>query len=92
MINQTLELKCQADGVPEPQIIWQFDGSALTTDGNISSPLENTEIEFISSDRSVRIRITNLTSEHQGRFTCVATNKAGKAEADIFVQVMGETS
>lgn len=91
MANQTVELKCQADGVPLPEIHWQFDGSTFATShGQALVALSNAESEFLLNEGSAAVKIANVSSKHQGRYTCLAINKAGRTAADIFVQVMGE--
>lgn len=93
MLNQTLELKCQADGVPMPTLNWQFDGQTFATShGEAMIALNRTESEFLLSEGVAKLKIAKVSSQDQGRYTCLAVNKAGKSEADIFVQVMGKSN
>jgi hemicentin len=91
MINQTLSIRCEASGIPQPQITWHFDGVPFATaHGEALAALDDIEREYEMGEGSAEFRIQNVSREHQGRYSCLAVNKAGRAEADIFVQIMGE--
>ncbi|KAI6172894.1 EGF-like domain-containing protein [Aphelenchoides besseyi] len=90
MKDHSITLQCQADGVPAPEITWLFDGvpfanshgDQLVSLGTIEVELERT------AGGAAEFRISNATRQNQGRYTCLTVNKVGKAEADVFVQVM----
>ncbi|VDM75114.1 unnamed protein product [Strongylus vulgaris] len=76
ILNQTVELACDVEGTPAPTITWLMDGKTL---------LENENVQFVDSGRV--LLLNHVQSEEEGRYTCKAENKAGKAEADTYVQV-----
>lgn len=38
------------------------------------------------------LRLRSVAAKDEGRYTCLAANKVGKAEADVFLQVTGESA
>ncbi|KAK6759923.1 hypothetical protein RB195_021467 [Necator americanus] len=76
ILNQTVELICDVDGTPAPTITWLMDGKAL---------LQTENVQFLENGRI--LVLNHVQSEEEGRYTCKAENKAGKAEADTYVQV-----
>ncbi|EYB86274.1 hypothetical protein Y032_0282g1279 [Ancylostoma ceylanicum] len=76
ILNQTVELTCDVDGTPAPTITWLLDGKAL---------LQTENVQFVDNGRV--LVLNHVQSEEEGRYTCKAENKAGKAEADTYVQV-----
>lgn len=77
-------MQCAVQGIPLPEIEWFHDGQKVFTrpqsQGNIHEILNNGTI----------LKISNTRLGQEGRYACIATNRVGKAEADIFVQVVGE--
>ena len=76
-------LRCDATGIPTPDIFWQFDGNTLgPSDGAI---IERT------GDTS-RLSIFNTTTANTGLYTCVARNIAGTNEHTVSVEIIPQTS
>uniref|UniRef100_A0A1I7X4Q6 Hemicentin-1 n=1 Tax=Heterorhabditis bacteriophora TaxID=37862 RepID=A0A1I7X4Q6_HETBA len=78
ILNQTVELICESTGTPAPVIEWLLDGKPLLQGNNIELA-ENSQILILNG----------VLSDQEGRYTCKAENKAGKAEADTYLQVTG---
>ncbi|KAI1891477.1 hypothetical protein AGOR_G00144220 [Albula goreensis] len=75
-VGHRIDLPCVVQGVPEPTVTWLKDGAALLVDGNQYSNLP---------DGTLAISEVGLSDE--GRYTCVASNVAGRDEAHIQLQV-----
>lgn len=87
LLGERLSLSCHAEGQPAPEIVWLFDGQTVQVDDD--------QMEQSPDQHQLRLQDTNLVVEklgrqHAGRYTCVAMNKAGRTEADVFVDVLGE--
>ncbi|KAI1722964.1 immunoglobulin i-set domain-containing protein [Ditylenchus destructor] len=78
ILNHTVQLQCLTNAIPEPDIEWFRDGQKIFSGLNAIDILKNGSV----------LRIIGIQTEHEGRYTCVATNKVGRAEADSFVQVI----
>lgn len=77
--NQTVYIKCEISGIPIPEVDWYLDGQKKF--------FSSTEILH----NGTMLQISGVNSErHEGRYTCVARNKIGKAEADIFLEIIGK--
>ncbi|XP_062857960.1 hemicentin-1 [Trichomycterus rosablanca] len=71
LLNDSIQVVCQAKGTPAPTIQWLKDGNALSSTG-----LKNIRI---SPDGST-LTITAAQTTDSGKYTCVATNKAGEED------------
>ncbi|KAI6230584.1 hypothetical protein M3Y99_01047200 [Aphelenchoides fujianensis] len=90
MRNHTLALQCQADGVPPPELTWSFDGVPFAAQhGSSFIPLGNTDAQLeLTAGGAAEFRIANVSRKQQGRYSCSAANKVGRAEATVVVQVI----
>ncbi|VDL71887.1 unnamed protein product [Nippostrongylus brasiliensis] len=79
--NTSVTLSCVSTGKPEPIISWQKDGDPLHA-SNISAVIKSAQI--VGSE----IVIANIEEQDSGRYTCEASNKAGKLDQDVLVNVM----
>ncbi|XP_068231428.1 hemicentin-1-like [Palaemon carinicauda] len=77
----TLTLSCKTKGTPKPQVAWVVSGGKLITE--IELYAEGYELQ----DGSESIVILEANGEHQGRYTCIASNDAGSVEENFDVQV-----
>ncbi|MBN3302329.1 HMCN1 protein, partial [Amia calva] len=75
-VGHTIDIPCIAQGVPTPAISWLKDGSALLIDG----------VQYSSSPEGT-LTIGEVALEDDGVYTCVASNVAGRDEADVQLQV-----
>ncbi|XP_068096243.1 hemicentin-1 isoform X2 [Hyperolius riggenbachi] len=65
-------LRCNADGLPEPQILWLKDGKA---------------IDHVHS-RGMVFQILNTDMDAIGRYTCTASNEAGSVSKHFILNVL----
>nr|XP_044998229.1 hemicentin-1 isoform X3 [Jaculus jaculus] len=76
LISQTVELLCQSDAVPPPTLTWLKDGRPLLKKPGLS----------ISENGSL-LTIEEAQVQDAGRYTCEATNVAGKTEKNYNVNI-----
>ncbi|XP_019412229.1 PREDICTED: hemicentin-1 isoform X1 [Crocodylus porosus] len=76
LISQAVELLCQSNAIPPPTLRWLKDGRPLLKKPGLS----------ISEDGSV-LKIEGAQVQDTGRYTCEATNVAGKTEKNYNVNV-----
>ncbi|GAB1285527.1 Hemicentin-1 [Apodemus speciosus] len=76
LISQAVELFCQSDAVPPPTLMWLKDGRPLLKRPGLS----------ISDNGSV-LKIEDAQAQDTGRYTCEATNVAGKTEKNYNVNI-----
>eukprot|EP00076_Gallus_gallus_P024036 XP_015146072.1 hemicentin-1 isoform X2 [Gallus gallus] len=76
LISQAVELLCQSNAVPLPMLMWLKDGRPLLNKPGLS----------ISEDGSV-LKIEGAQVQDTGRYTCEATNVAGKTKKNYNVNI-----
>ncbi|XP_052593110.1 hemicentin-1 isoform X2 [Peromyscus californicus insignis] len=76
LISQAVELTCQSDAVPPPTLMWFKDGRPLLKKPGLS----------VSENGSV-LKIEDAQVQDTGRYTCEATNVAGKTEKNYNVNI-----
>uniref|UniRef100_A0A493TWE9 Hemicentin-1 n=1 Tax=Anas platyrhynchos platyrhynchos TaxID=8840 RepID=A0A493TWE9_ANAPP len=76
LIGEAVELLCQSNAVPPPVLTWLKDGRPLLKKLGLS----------ISEDGSV-LKIEGAQVQDTGRYTCEATNVAGKTEKNYNVNI-----
>ncbi|XP_071607418.1 hemicentin-1 isoform X3 [Heliangelus exortis] len=76
LINQDVELLCQSNAIPPPMLTWLKDGRPLLKKPGLS----------ISEGGSV-LKIEGAQVQDTGRYTCEATNVAGKMEKNYNVNI-----
>nr|XP_033797103.1 limbic system-associated membrane protein isoform X3 [Geotrypetes seraphini] len=69
-------LRCEASAMPLPDFEWYRDDSRINN-------AQGMEIKSIGS-RST-LMVANVTEEHYGNYTCVATNKLGITNTSIYL-------
>ncbi|KAG8309246.1 hypothetical protein J6590_090756, partial [Homalodisca vitripennis] len=72
------ELRCEADGSPEPVITWFKDGKTVVPGGRLS----------ISSEGTL-LTIEHVKESDSGLYTCLAQNQVGSAESSGEIRVRG---
>ncbi|KAM5295479.1 hemicentin-1 isoform 1-T1 [Glossophaga mutica] len=77
LISQAVELLCQSDAVPSPTLSWLKDSRPLLKKPGLS----------ISRNGSV-LKIEDAQVQDTGRYTCEATNVAGKTERNYNVNIL----
>ncbi|KAF5283238.1 hypothetical protein FQA39_LY17364 [Lamprigera yunnana] len=76
--DETIEFKCTASGVPEPQIKWIHNGKPI----EVSLPNPRRRISPNS------IIIEKVTKKDTGNYGCNATNSLGYIYKDVYVNVL----
>ena len=76
LLGEAVELECEAEGNPKPEIIWFKDGSIITEANN----------NRVSLSQS-RLVIRNLVESDNGSYKCKAKNAAGSKEYSTVLKV-----
>ncbi|VDN03059.1 unnamed protein product [Thelazia callipaeda] len=76
VLNQTVSMECKATGIPAPNNVWSFDGRTI---------FPSDKIQILNNGTVLLLQEVQVSQE--GRYSCISTNKVGKAEADIFLHV-----
>ncbi|XP_076872442.1 hemicentin-1 isoform X2 [Brachyhypopomus gauderio] len=76
LIGHSVELRCQSDAIPPPTLSWRKDGR----------PLYRRPGLILTGDGGV-LKISNAQLQDTGRYTCEATNVAGKTERNYNLNV-----
>ncbi|XP_030626728.1 hemicentin-1 [Chanos chanos] len=76
LIGRSVELRCQSDAIPPPVLSWRKDGRPLYRKPGLT----------VSEDGSV-LKINSAQIQDTGRYTCEATNVAGKKEKNYNLNV-----
>ncbi|XP_036834633.1 hemicentin-1 isoform X2 [Oncorhynchus mykiss] len=76
MLGRSVELRCQSDAIPPPTLSWRKDGRPLFRKPGLT----------VSEDGSV-LKIDSAQVQDSGRYTCEATNIAGKTEKNYNLNV-----
>ncbi|XP_071802833.1 hemicentin-1-like isoform X2 [Asterias amurensis] len=75
--GRTIQLSCEVDGIPAPQVQWQKNGVPLNVEGN----------PRITQLVSGSLRLDDLAVEDKGEFECYVFNAAGSASRIIKLDV-----
>nr|XP_033816119.1 hemicentin-1 isoform X1 [Geotrypetes seraphini] len=76
LVGHAVELQCQSNAIPPPTLTWFKDGRPLLQKSGLS----------VSEDGSL-LKIDEVQVQDTGRYTCEATNVAGKTEKNYNVNV-----
>ncbi|KAM4629779.1 hemicentin-1 [Polymixia lowei] len=76
MLGRLVELRCQSDAIPPPTLSWRKDGRPLFRKPGLT----------VSEDGSL-LKIDSAQVQDSGRYTCEATNVAGKTEKNYNLNV-----
>lgn len=75
-VSGTYEIKCEAEGSPEPVIQWFFNGKTLENSDDLRRDISKTKIVT-----------ANVEKSDTGNYACTATNAHGYVTKDIYVNV-----
>lgn len=78
--NVILESRLVA--VPEPDIIWKFDGKKIKTEKNVKIVTESDMHMYCSV-----ISITGVRKDQEGKYEVIASNREGEAKLPIILRV-----
>ncbi|XP_019904855.2 hemicentin-1 isoform X2 [Esox lucius] len=76
MLGRVVELRCESDAIPPPTLSWRKDGRPFFRKPGLT----------VSEDGSV-LKIDSAQVQDSGRYTCEATNIAGKTEKNYNLNV-----
>ncbi|XP_028259472.1 hemicentin-1 [Parambassis ranga] len=76
MLGRPVELHCQSDAIPPPTLSWRKDGRTLFRKPGLT----------VSADGSL-LKVDSAQVQDSGRYTCEATNVAGKTEKNYNLNV-----
>uniref|UniRef100_A0A4W6D352 Hemicentin-1 n=1 Tax=Lates calcarifer TaxID=8187 RepID=A0A4W6D352_LATCA len=76
MLGRPVELRCQSDAIPPPTLTWRKDGRPLFRKPGLT----------VSADGSL-LKVDSAQVQDSGRYTCEATNVAGKTEKNYNLNV-----
>ncbi|KAM4642152.1 hemicentin-1 [Discoglossus pictus] len=76
VVNNQLDLLCITTGFPPPLITWLKDGQTLSQTDNMHL-MKGGQI----------LRITSAQEDNLGRYTCLASNRAGESKKEFSVKV-----
>ncbi|XP_031715320.1 hemicentin-1 isoform X1 [Anarrhichthys ocellatus] len=76
MFGRPVELHCQSDAIPPPTLSWRKDGRPLFRKPGLT----------VSADGSV-LKVDSAQVQDSGRYSCEATNVAGKTEKNYNLNV-----
>ncbi|XP_029967164.1 titin [Salarias fasciatus] len=77
-IGQMSEFTCQFQGEPLPVVTWLKDGHPLA---------HNPDYDIVSKANSSKLTVFYPTTDHQGSYDCVISNKHGKSICSATLQV-----
>ncbi|KAL3989826.1 Immunoglobulin I-set domain family protein [Acanthocheilonema viteae] len=77
VLNQTVNIECKRTGIPTPKNTWSFNGRTIF-------PSEKIQI----LNNGTLLILKEIQANQEGRYSCTATNKVGRAEADTFLQII----
>ncbi|XP_032380766.1 hemicentin-1 isoform X2 [Etheostoma spectabile] len=76
MLGRPVELHCQSDAIPPPKLTWRKDGRLLFRKPGLT----------VSADGSL-LKVDSAQVQDSGRYSCEATNVAGKTEKNYNLNV-----
>ncbi|XP_055020737.1 hemicentin-1 [Boleophthalmus pectinirostris] len=76
MLGEPVELQCQSDAIPPPTLSWRKDGRPLFRKPGLT----------VSEDGSL-LKVARAQMQDSGRYTCEATNVAGKTDKNYNLNV-----
>ncbi|MBN3272083.1 LSAMP protein, partial [Polyodon spathula] len=75
-VGRAAALQCNAVAVPRPDFEWYRDDKRIFSAEGIK--IQNYGTHSV-------LMVSNVTEEHYGNYTCVATNKLGINNANLFL-------
>lgn len=87
--GRNISLPCKITSIPEATVSWWFQGQMLQNDSFFEPNLHMYYfVEEGAEDKRSELFIYNTKVEHNGTFTCVAENYAGKTQANYTIRVI----
>ncbi|KAF0032848.1 hypothetical protein F2P81_015138 [Scophthalmus maximus] len=73
--GENVTMDCSADGNPEPEVLWSYNGAV--------------NVRETAGRRQRSIIVTGATSTNAGVYVCVATNKVGRVSRSVTLTMTG---
>ena len=94
IVNRSISLECPATGIPSPTVSWMKDAQPLRTDrcesvNSYAYPHNYCRVTLSTNNQT--LKIDPVATGDEGRYTCMATNKAGNAEQDFNLEVLSRS-
>lgn len=80
--NTNVILECRLVAVPEPDIIWTFNGEEISTENNIKIVTESDMHMYCSV-----VQITKVKKNQEGTYEVIARNREGESKLPILLKV-----
>lgn len=80
--NSNVILECRLVAVPEPEVVWLFNGEEIVTQKNVKIATESDMHMYCSV-----LQITKVKKAQEGTYEVVATNREGEARLPIKLKV-----
>lgn len=80
--NSNVILECRLVAVPEPDIIWTYNGKEIVTEKNVKIITESDMHMYCSV-----VHITKVQKSQEGVFEVIARNREGEAKLPIILKV-----
>ncbi|GMR61728.1 hypothetical protein PMAYCL1PPCAC_31923 [Pristionchus mayeri] len=83
-----VNISCQYDGNPSPQIEWSFNGAKLTLAKEmVRNKMKQFAVRYANYSESI-LQINDATADYFGDYSCKATNQHDTARAVVYVTAM----
>lgn len=79
-VTMEAEFDCDIRGMPEPEIIWTYNGRVL----NLTAPEIGERLSIVKN----KLTIKDLTKSDVGNYGCNATNTLGYAYKDFYLDIV----
>jgi len=87
--GSTVRLRCRADAVPPPSVVWFKDGRLLATSSQWSDAPAAADDDDDGDDAGFILRLSSVTVEDAGLYTCRVFNDIGLVNFTYTVKVTG---
>lgn len=77
-LNKPMMIYCNAEGIPKPTISWMKNGIFI-------DPFLDPNVQFLKDNSALLLKWARV--EDSGKYTCVASNPAGKEEKNFNIHV-----
>lgn len=81
--NEDKEITCEADGWPPPLIRWKRN-DVYIKDGDDYS------VRVLPKQNKASLILRSFSDDHEGEYTCEASNAFGKAEQTVYAILIGK--
>lgn len=87
--SHNVTLECAVKAFPEAKVTWLYQGLIIHNSSNQPSELRDVYyVESGETDKKSELFMFNVGNEHNGTYTCVAENPAGRAQANYTVKII----